>query len=83
MLPLFPILINSMVEYCIDCLVEVDAINTGPATVPHLSFSDDIVVVSDIIEELQRQVNVLTSRFNQCYQNFVVNQKRVMWAIFP
>ena len=88
--PLSPILFNSVMDYCVDCLVEEDAINIGLANVSHLAFADDIVVFSDTTEGLQRQVNLLSARFKQCglsvnpskckTLNIVVNQKRGVWA---
>ena len=77
-------------DYCVDCLVEEDAINIGLAKVSHLAFADDIVMFSDTTEGLQRQVNLLSARFKQCglsvnpskckTLNIVVNQKRGVWA---
>ena len=88
--PLSPLLFNSVIDYCVDGLIEEDAIKVDSLAVTHLAFADDIVVFSDTTEGLQRQVDILSTRFSQCglsvnpskckTLNIVVNEQRGVWA---
>ena len=61
--PLSPLLFNYMIVYCIDGLI--DAIKVDSLAVTHIAFADDIVVFSDTTESLQRQVELLSTRFSR------------------
>ena len=57
-----PLLFNYVMDYCVDGLIEEDAIKVDSLAVTHLAFTDDIVVFSDTTEGLQRQLYILSTR---------------------
>ena len=79
-----------MKDYCVDGLIEEYAIKIDSLAVTHLAFADDIVIFSDTTEGLQRQVELLSTRFSQCglsvntskckTLNIVVNEQRRLWS---